>query len=154
MTGKTLTINDLMRVPVAQPAGGVIRVPAEPVEDAGDMDLLTLLERLNGFVNNLNRLVENSKELISNLAANADKLMLPPGIADKLRMFQAIGNMANQPISNLPRNAGPSIDKKQILQLLNSLPIPDDASWKEVKEFANKILGGQDAGADSGQKEG
>ena len=151
MTGKTLTINDLMKVPVAQAAKVV--VPAQVVErDEEDLSLLDLLEMANQFIANVNRMIDNAKELIANLAESADKLMLPPGIAEKLAMFRQIQGVQ----ANVIQHPG-TLNKEQILRILETLPIPDDASWKEVKEFAKKVLGGGNEGTSDvgpGRKEG
>jgi len=146
MTGKTLTISDLMKVPSQPVQPGVITVPAQPVEDE-DIDLLTLLEKINAFVNNVNRLTENVKELINNLAMNADKLMLPPGIAEKLQLFQSVAQK-NPAASNPPVQISPEVlrmfqdfqklpkeQKKAIIaQAIESLPEEMQRLIREVIE--------------------
>ncbi|WP_456477906.1 hypothetical protein [Geoglobus ahangari] len=150
MTGKTLTINDLMKVPAtpAQPVQpGKVVVPAQPVEEDEDISLLELLERINAFVANVNRLTENVKELIGNLAENADKLMLPEGIASKVRMFQALGSFRS---AELPGQGG--IDVNAILRTFEQLP--DDMPVGELKKMVKSVLGGADAGAGKADSKG
>jgi len=125
---KTLTINDIIKVPA-----GTQIVPAQPVEETEDLDLLTLLERVNTFVNNVNRLIDNAKELINNLAINAEKLQLPPWIVDKLKTFQ----MAKANISaQLP---GKAIDVNAILRTFEQLP--DDMPVGELKKLVRSVIG-------------
>ena len=147
MTGKTLTISDLMKpVQPVQAQPGIITVPATPQEDE-DIDLLTLLEKINAFVNNVNRLTENVKELINNLAMNADKLMLPPGIAEKLQLFQSV-NQKNPPTQLVPQQ----IDVNAILRTFEQLP--DDMPVGELKKLVKSVLGDRHAGAGENLPEG
>lgn len=132
MTGKTLTINDIIKVP-GSGGSNIITVPAQPVEDVEDLDLLTLLEKANAFINNVNRLIENAKELVNNLAINAEKLQLPPWLVEKLQLLRiSHQNIANQ----LPKQ---SIDIQAILRTFEQLP--DDMTVKELKELVKSVLG-------------
>jgi len=143
MTGKTLTINDLMKVPVTQPAPKTIVVPAIPEEEEGD--IFDWIDKLDVFLARIDSIAGKVERIIENLAKYSQLFGIPPEILQKIQQFKNIRNLPAQLIPNQPGNSGPSLDNKQIIELLENLPIPDDVQWKEVKNFAKKILGGGNA---------
>jgi len=142
MTGKTLTINDLMKAPVTQPAPKTIVVPAIPEEEEGD--IFDWIDKLDVFLARIDSIAGKVEKIIENLAKYGQLFGIPPEILQKIQQFKNVlpNQLPNLPIINKPGNAAPSLDNKQILELLENLPIPDDVQWKEVKNFAKKILGG------------
>jgi len=130
---KTLSFEDITK-PKKIPVKEIEEEVEEEVSE--DLSLLEILEKLNAFVENANRLTESVKELISNLAENADKLMLPEGIASKLQMFQSLKS------SGSPAQIVPSgIDTKKILEAFEKLP--DDMKVGDLKKMVNEMLGGE-----------
>ena len=145
MTGKTLTINDLMRVPVTQPAAGTIVVPAQPVEEEEGFDLHVIVS----LIREIRLLFQEGRAFLDEARKLAEELT-PEQI---LSRWQAKGLIDLSAIGNNPINfAGTghgssssnlsSINPSQILEMLKGLPIPPDAKWEDVLNFAEKILGG------------
>ena len=145
MTGKTLTINDLMKVPVTQPAPKTIVVPAIPEEEEGD--IFDWIDKLDVFLARIDSIAGKVERIIENLAKYGQLFGMPPEILQKIQQFKNVlpNQLPNLPIINKPSNVSGQIDNKQIIELLENLPIPDDVQWKEVKNFAKKILGGGNA---------
>jgi len=144
MSGKTLTLHNIVKVPTVQQQ-------TQPESS----DEITL-ESINRFIANLRTLINESKELITTLAENADKLMLPAGLAQKLQTFK-------QGITSNPATLPAQFKAENLIEGLEMLKsIKGNISLDELieiikqhKDDINLMLGGKDvAKADSGGKEG
>lgn len=152
MTGKTLTIKDIL-----QPQQ-VVKVPVvgqqAVVEESGDIDLITLIEKINAFISNINHMIYNVKDLINNLVENAESLHLPPAIVEKIARLKFGEKLqGNTPPTQLIPTQ--QFNPQLIVEYLKKLP--PNMTVEELVKLAESVIGGGDVGSvsqsDKGKKD-